>query len=279
MPETYLHVELLAHTPDPEKTCALAARTCYSAMDYDELKDQVDEKDQAAFLRRIVASGHLSVLEHASFTFGVSGVSRALLAQITRHRIASFSVQSQRYVSLAEGFGYIIPPRIKALGEDAVEFMISANPGEPLKGLSKIASGGELSRIMLALKSLEAERGGVGCMVFDEIDTGISGRMAQVVAEKMSLIARSRQVICVTHLPQIAAMADHEFLVEKHEEGGRTNTSVHLLTDEERIHEVGRMISGTDGTDTSAQAHAAHMLSSAANFRAVRDGIAPQSTN
>ena len=165
------------------------------------------------------------------------------------------------------------------LGEDAVEFMLSANPGEPLKGLSKIASGGELSRIMLALKSLEAERGGVGCMVFDEIDTGISGRMAQVVAEKMSLIARSRQVICVTHLPQIAAMADHEFLVEKHEENGRTNTSVHLLTDEERIHEVGRMISGTDGTDTSAQAHAAHMLSSAANFRAVRDGIAPQSAN
>ncbi len=121
MPEKQLHVELLAHTPDPEKTCALAARTCYSAMDYDELKAQVDEKDQAAFLRRIVASGHLSVLEHASFTFGVSGVSRALLAQITRHRIASFSVQSQRYVSLAEGFGYIIPPRIKALGEDAVE--------------------------------------------------------------------------------------------------------------------------------------------------------------
>lgn len=161
------------------------------------------------------------------------------------------------------------------LGEDAVEFMISANPGEPLKELSKIASGGELSRIMLALKSLEAERGGVGCMVFDEIDTGISGHMAQVVAEKMSLIARSRQVICVTHLPQIAAMADHEFLVEKHEEDGRTNTSVHLLTEEERIREVGRMISGTEGTDSSAQAHAAHMLSSAATFRAVRDGIAP----
>lgn len=121
MPEKQLQVELLAYTPDPEKTCALAARTCYSAMEYGELKALVDEKDQAAFLRRIVASGHLSVLEHASFTFGVSGVSRALLAQITRHRIASFSVQSQRYVSLAEGFGYIIPPRIKALGEDAVE--------------------------------------------------------------------------------------------------------------------------------------------------------------
>ncbi len=120
MPEKQLEVTLLAHTPDPEKTCALAARTCYSAAEYDELRTLVDEKDQAGFLRRIVASGHLSVLEHASFTFFVSGVSRALLAQITRHRIASFSVQSQRYVSLAEGFGYIVPPRIKALGPEAV---------------------------------------------------------------------------------------------------------------------------------------------------------------
>ncbi|MBQ7655659.1 MAG: FAD-dependent thymidylate synthase [Clostridia bacterium] len=121
MPEKHLQVELLAYTPDPEKTCALAARTCYSAMEYGELKALVDDKDQAAFLKRIVASGHLSVLEHASFTFGVSGVSRALLAQITRHRIASFSVQSQRYVSLEKGFGYIIPPRIKELGDSAVK--------------------------------------------------------------------------------------------------------------------------------------------------------------
>ena len=118
MPETQLKVILLAHTPEPEKTCALAARTCYSAMEYDELQALVEEKDQEAFLKRIVASGHLSVLEHASFTFGISGVSRSLLAQLTRHRIASFSVQSQRYVSLEKGFGYVIPPRIKALGED-----------------------------------------------------------------------------------------------------------------------------------------------------------------
>ena len=120
MPETQLRVTLIAHTLDPEKTCALAARTCYSGMEYDELQTLVQEKDQAAFLRRITASGHLSVLEHASFTFGISGVSRALLAQLTRHRIASFSVQSQRYVSLEKGFGYIVPPRIRALGEEAV---------------------------------------------------------------------------------------------------------------------------------------------------------------
>ena len=113
---------------------------------------------------------------------------------------------------------------------------------------------------MLAIKSLEAEHGGVGCMVFDEIDTGISGRMAQVVAEKMALIARSRQVICVTHLPQIAAMADHQFLVEKRVEEGRTNTSVRRLSMDERVGEVARMLGGADGSDESALSHARHML-------------------
>lgn len=120
MPQKHLRVKLLAHTPDPEKTCALAARTCYSAADVDALSTLVQEKDQSKFLKGVIASGHLSVLEHASFTFSIEGVSRALLAQVTRHRIASFSVQSQRYVSLAEGFGYIIPDRIQVLGEDAV---------------------------------------------------------------------------------------------------------------------------------------------------------------
>lgn len=153
-------------------------------------------------------------------------------------------------------------------GDDTVEFMISPNPGEPMKPLSKIASGGELSRLMLAIKSLEAEHGGVGCMVFDEIDTGISGHMAQVVAEKMAMIARSRQVICVTHLPQIAAMADHQFLVEKRVEEGRTNTTVRMLTQEERIGEVARMMGGADGSQESARTHAALMLEQAARLRA-----------
>lgn len=120
MPESKLHVVLLTHTPDPEKTCALAARTCYSALDEQGLQEKVESADQSKFLKGIVASGHLSVLEHASFTFFAEGVSRALLAQISRHRIASFSVQSQRYVSLEKGFDYIIPPRIKDLGEEAV---------------------------------------------------------------------------------------------------------------------------------------------------------------
>ena len=160
--------------------------------------------------------------------------------------------------------GKIFMPQ--SVGDDVIEFMISPNPGEPLKPLSKIASGGELSRLMLAIKGLEAEKGGVGTMVFDEIDTGISGRMAQVVAEKMALIARKRQVICVTHLPQIAAMAAHQFLVEKRVEGERTNTSVRLLSPKERISEVARMLGGADGSEGSAMSHAAHMLYVAGNL-------------
>lgn len=161
--------------------------------------------------------------------------------------------------------GKVLMPQ--SVGDDVIEFMISPNPGEPLKPLSKIASGGELSRLMLAIKSLEAEKGGVGTMVFDEIDTGISGRMAQVVAEKMAIIARSRQVICVTHLPQIAAMAAHQMLVEKRVEGERTNTSVRSLTYEERVGEVARMLGGADGSEDSARSHAAHMLDVAREMR------------
>ena len=161
--------------------------------------------------------------------------------------------------------GKVLMPQ--SVGDDVIEFMISPNPGEPLKPLSKIASGGELSRLMLAIKNLEAQKGGVGTMVFDEIDTGISGRMAQVVAEKMAVIARNRQVICVTHLPQIAAMAAHQFLVEKRVEGERTNTSVRLLPHEERIGEVARMLGGADGSEDSARSHAAHMLEVAREMR------------
>ena len=120
MPEKQLHVELIAHTPVPEQVCALGAKLCYAKADVAALREKVSAQDQSAFLARVMESGHLSVLEHAVFTFAVEGVSRVLLAQLTRHRIASFSVQSQRYVSLAETFSYIIPPAIKALGDEAV---------------------------------------------------------------------------------------------------------------------------------------------------------------
>ena len=141
--------------------------------------------------------------------------------------------------------------------------MISPNPGEPLKPLAKIASGGELSRMMLAIKTLETSHSGVESMVFDEIDTGISGRMAQVVAEKMLSISRERQVICVTHLPQIAAAADYHYLVQKTTDGSRTQTSVMELGHRERVAEVGRMISGADGITDESNAYAEKLIDAA----------------
>ena len=150
-----------------------------------------------------------------------------------------------------------------AAGDDRVEFMISPNPGEPLKPLARIASGGELSRLMLAIKTLESAHTGVDAMVFDEIDTGISGRMAQAVAEKMITISGNRQVICVTHLPQIAAAADFHYLVQKSVSDGRTLTSVEELDRKGRTGELSRMISGADGVTKESDAYAASMLQAA----------------
>ena len=115
-----LNVMLIRHTLSPEETVALGAKLCYSRSSIEDLKNQISLKDQSAFIEKLMSMGHESVFEHASFTFGIEGVSRVLLAQLTRHRIASFSVQSQRYVSYENGFGYIIPESILALGEDAV---------------------------------------------------------------------------------------------------------------------------------------------------------------
>ena len=115
-----MNVILVRHTLAPEETVALGAKLCYSKSTISDLEKKISNKDQSAFIDKLMSMGHESVLEHASFTFGIEGVSRVLLAQLTRHRIASFSVQSQRYVSYENGFGYIIPDSIKALGEDAV---------------------------------------------------------------------------------------------------------------------------------------------------------------
>lgn len=145
-------------------------------------------------------------------------------------------------------------------GDDKVEFMIAPNPGELPKPLARIASGGELSRIMLAFKTLEAEHDGTGTMVFDEIDTGISGRIAQVVGEKMAAIAQNRQVISVTHLPQIAAMADHQYLVKKDIHGTRTVTTVNELEPQDRVSVIAAMITGDEDSGKDAIVYARSLL-------------------
>lgn len=134
--------------------------------------------------------------------------------------------------------------KLTAQGMDSVSFLISANKGEETKPISKIASGGELSRIMLALKSVIADRDSIPTLIFDEIDTGVSGRAAQKIGIKLREISRQRQVLCVTHLSQIAVMADTQYMIEKHQEQERTVTQVHLLDFEGRVQEIARIMGG-----------------------------------
>lgn len=134
--------------------------------------------------------------------------------------------------------------KIGADGYDRVEFMISTNQGETLKALSQVASGGELSRIMLALKTVLADKDDIDALIFDEIDTGISGKTAWKVSEKMGILAKKHQIICITHLPQIAAMADSHFQIEKSVEGERTTTKIAQLNEDEIIKELARMLGG-----------------------------------
>ena len=139
-------------------------------------------------------------------------------------------------------------------GLDKVEFLISANAGEDLKPLAKIASGGEMSRVMLALKTVLVDADEIGTFIFDEIDTGVSGKTARKVGEKMSLLGKKRQILCITHLPQIAAMADNHFRIEKHVAEGRTTTTVETLDENASCREIARLMGGEEITETTMAA-------------------------
>ncbi|SJZ85417.1 DNA repair protein RecN [Selenihalanaerobacter shriftii] len=148
---------------------------------------------------------------------------------------------------------------ITAYGIDNIQFLISPNPGEDLKPLAKIASGGELSRTMLALKKIIAESDQVQTLIFDEVDTGIGGRIANLVGEKLAIIAQSHQVICITHLPQIASMGDTHYYISKDMAANHTKTKLAYLTEEARIKELSRMLGGSSLTDTTRE-HAHEMI-------------------
>ena len=151
-------------------------------------------------------------------------------------------------------------------GIDEAQFIISTNPGEPMKPLKDIASGGEMSRIMLALKTVLVSADNIDTMIFDEIDAGISGRTAQALSEKLSVVARNKQVICITHLPQVAAMADKHFLIEKSVVGNKTVSSITKMDEEERINELARMLSGST-VSPAVLANAREMIDYAQNFK------------
>jgi DNA repair protein RecN (Recombination protein N) len=147
----------------------------------------------------------------------------------------------------------LAPETARELGLDEVEFLISPNPGEDLRPLRKVASGGELSRIMLALKTIGKEKDLLKTLIFDEIDSGIGGKTAECIASKLRDLARRHQVICITHLPQIASFAPHHYRIEKTVARERTFTTVQKLGFEERVSEISRLLSGSRMTATSLQ--------------------------
>ena len=151
---------------------------------------------------------------------------------------------------------------VTANGWDEVEFLISTNPGEPIKPLSQVASGGELSRVMLAIKTVLAGRDDIDTLIFDEIDAGISGRTAWRVAEQLDTLAHAHQVICITHLPQIAAMADRHFCIEKNSMQDNTITDIRVLKEEESLGELARLL-GSDALTEAALSNAREMRAQA----------------
>ncbi len=163
---------------------------------------------------------------------------------------------------------------LDASGMDRVRFLMSANAGEAMKSISRVASGGELARIMLAMKNVLAENDDVGTLVFDEVDTGVSGRAARKVAEKLAVVAGGKQVLCVTHLPQIAAMADVHFSVEKEEAGGRTYTRVETLDRAGRREALAGITGGVAVTDAMRES-AEELLCSAEAYKKTLESTHP----
>ncbi len=224
---------------------------------FDEHLKELKERYDIAFLEMEKAAEKLtSVRKEAALCLGKDMVTE--LADLNFLE-SEFKVAVER----ADSFS--------ANGRDRVFFMISTNPGEEMKPLKDVASGGELSRIMLALKTVLADMDDIGTMIFDEIDTGISGRTAQKVSESLIKLSGNHQVILITHLPQIAAMADSHFLIEKQVEGGRTKTEILDLDREEMVKELGRMLSGASLTDRVME-NAREMKDLADNKKQGRNG-------
>ena len=194
----------------------------------------------------------------------LSDARKAAAEQLTSQILAELQQLDMGKIRFAVNFA---EKPLDSDGMDTVRFLMSANVGEELRPIHKIASGGELARIMLAMKNVLSEQDHVGTMVFDEVDTGVSGRAAQKVAEKMARISRRKQVLCVTHLPQLAAMADTHFSVEKGERGGRTYTEVRRLDREQRRRELARLTGGSHVSQTMLDG-AEELLVQAEKFRA-----------
>lgn len=226
----------------------------------EELAQIEDAGDTLARLEQELARAETDARQAAQ---ALSDARKAAAERLTAQILAELQQLDMGKIRFAVDFA---EKPLDSDGMDAVRFLMSANVGEELRPIHKIASGGELARIMLAMKNVLSEQDQVGTMVFDEVDTGVSGRAAQKVAEKMARISRTKQVLCVTHLPQLAAMADTHFSVEKGEQGGRTFTRVVQLDRARRQQELARLTGGASISATMLEG-AGELLDQAEKFK------------
>ena len=239
---------------DPAVTGAYLAKAqqeLADLIDSEAMLEELTQKEEQIKKELYEKSLHLSALRREA---------AAHFAKQIETQLADLGMTDASFSVVFEQTGDIKSCTFTKNGIDTLSFYISTNKGEPPKPLRKVASGGEVSRIMLALKNMAADKGGIPTMIFDEIDTGISGRIAQVVAEKLHNISRGRQVICVTHLPQIASMADKHFLAVKQSDDIKTHSTLLPLDENARIDEVARL---AGGDTTLTRAHAKEMIHNA----------------
>jgi len=226
----------------------------------EELANIASLEDQTETLAKEIAREKETVLKAAGELSAQRRAAAAALKAAVETEIGTLGMANARFAAV-----FSDPPagggdeQLNEKGADDLEFYLSANVGEEMKPLRGIASGGELSRIMLALKKVLARTGSVGTIVFDEVDSGIGGATAEIVGQKLREVSRHHQILCITHLPQIACRGDRHYLVAKRVAGERTNTSVALLGEEGRLEEIARMLGGVEMTEKT-RAHAREML-------------------
>ena len=241
-------------------------RTIEEVLAYAEEKQgRIDEllhfEEHLAHIETKLKQAYKAVMEHGRVISGLRKNAAERLSLVLTKSLKELNFLDVRFEIALKPKA---EPNIKGLEE--VEFMISTNPGEPLKPMAQVASGGELSRIMLAIKTVLAERDSIDTLIFDEIDSGISGKTAWRVSEKLGELGRAHQIICITHLPQIAAMADNHFLISKKVQNGSTISGIDALKEEEAIKELARMV-GADEINASATEHARSMREQAMKFK------------
>ena len=237
----------------------LADILAYAEKARQELLDLEDMEDNIARLTERCTALERELVQAADALSAAREAVAANLGQAIRRELRDLSFEQADFQAVFKERERQGLEGMTRTGWDRCEFMFSANPGEPVKPLVKIASGGELSRVMLALRSLLAQKDSVASVIFDEIDSGIGGKAAEAVANKIKELARHHQVICITHLPQIAAGGTSHFLVEKRVEKGRSATVITPLTDEARLAEIARMLDG-DSVSTRSLAFAAELI-------------------